>query len=426
MLTNLADDELLRLMASKNEHAFTVLYQRRHGAVYRFALQMSGSPSVAEETTQEVFLILLREASGYDPARGPLASYLYGVARRLVWRRMAQDRTQVQIEEQEEDGRTPEQRSRSAVESDLVRDQGDRCVAQFCCPRIPRGGSLVRFARTELRRSRAGSGMRGGHGPVAVASGARPTSREIGGQEIQLEWVPGMNCTEFESVVVDIARGGLMDSTARREGLAHTTGCERCGRRLANEQALSGLLAVAAAEDVERTAPAAVQQALLSAFREREFAGRAGKRAWWLGAAAAAVAALMVLTFFVMPRKLRAPQIVKAPMVLPAPATEPTKVIAPVYRETRKPPARTLRAAHRKPVTPKPPSAGEGREVVTEFIPVIYDPEPIDQPDGTGPAPRSALAAFGLPMNEQRAEETIQADVVLGEDGLARAVRFVK
>jgi len=183
---------------------------------------------------------------------------------------------------------------------------------------------------------------------------------------------------------------------------------------------------VAAAEDVERTAPAAVEQALLSAFREREFAGRAGKRAWWLGAAAA-VAALLVLTFFVMPRKPRAPQIVRSPMVLPGPATEPTKVIAPVYRETRKPPVRTLRAAHRKPVTPKPPAAGEGREVVTEFIPVIYDPEPIDHGRMVRVRlPRSALAAFGLPMNEQRAEETIQADVVLGEDGLARAVRFVK
>ena len=100
VLTNLADDELLRLMASKNEQAFTVLYQRRQRAVYRFALQMSGSPSVAEETTQEVFLILLHEGSGYDPARGPLASYLYGVARRLVWRRMAQDRTHVQIGEE--------------------------------------------------------------------------------------------------------------------------------------------------------------------------------------------------------------------------------------------------------------------------------------------------------------------------------------
>jgi len=129
VLTNLADDELLRLMASNNEQAFTVLYQRRQGAVYRFALQMSGSPSVAEETTQEVFLTLLHEGSGYDPARGPLASYLYGVARRLVWRRMAQDRTHVQIGEEEEDGRMPEQLiARSEVESDLVRDQAVRSL----------------------------------------------------------------------------------------------------------------------------------------------------------------------------------------------------------------------------------------------------------------------------------------------------------
>ena len=236
-----------------------------------------------------------------------------------------------------------------------------------------------------------------------------------------------MNCTGFESVVVDIARGELMDAAARREGLAHATGCERCGRRLANERALSGLLAVAAAEDVERAAPAAMEQALLSAFREREFAGRTGKRIGWLGAAAAAVAALLVLTFLVIPRKTREPQIVKAPMVLPTPATEPARVIAPVYRETRKPPARTLRAAHGKPATPKPPLAGEAQEVVTEFIPVIYDPEPVDHGRMVRVRlPRSALAAFGLPMNEQRAEETIQADVVLGEDGLARAVRFVK
>jgi RNA polymerase sigma-70 factor (ECF subfamily) len=129
LLTNLADDELLRLMASKNEQAFTVLYQRRHGAVYRFALQMSGRPSVAEEVTQDVFLILLREGSGYDRARGPLASYLYGVARRMVWRHMAQDRTHVPIEEEEEDSRTPEQLiAHSEVESDLARDQAVRSL----------------------------------------------------------------------------------------------------------------------------------------------------------------------------------------------------------------------------------------------------------------------------------------------------------
>jgi hypothetical protein len=106
---------------------------------------------------------------------------------------------------------------------------------------------------------------------------------------------------------------------------------------------------------------------------------------------------------------------------------EPTKIIAPVYREQRKPPVRTLRAAHRRSPMTKPQTARKEREVVTDFIPVVYDPEPVEHGRMVRVRlPRSALSAFGLPMNEQRAEETILADVVLGEDGLARAVRFVK
>ncbi len=232
-----------------------------------------------------------------------------------------------------------------------------------------------------------------------------------------------MNCTEFENVAVDIVRSVPMEAAARRDGLAHAAGCARCGRRLANEQALSGLFAMAAAEDAGRTAPAAVEQALLSAFRENKFRGRSRRRAWWLGAAA--VAALLVLS--VMVRKPREPQIVGVPKVTRVPAIEPAKIIAPVYRETRKPPVRSLRAAHRKPAMPKPQPVRQDREVMTDFIPVVYDPEPVEHGRMIRVRlPRSALSAFGLPMNEQRAEETIQADVVLGEDGLARAVRFVK
>lgn len=40
--------------------------------------------------------------------------------------------------------------------------------------------------------------------------------------------------------------------------------------------------------------------------------------------------------------------------------------------------------------------------------------------------PRSALATLGLPMNIERAGEPITADVLFGEDGLARAIRFVQ
>jgi len=236
-----------------------------------------------------------------------------------------------------------------------------------------------------------------------------------------------MNCTEFENVVVDIARGEPMEASARREGLAHATGCERCRCRLANEQSLSGLLAVAAAEDAGRATPPEVERVLRSAFRGTGFTIPRGRRAWRLGAAGAVAAAVLVVMFSVMTRGLQEPRTAKMPTFVPPPAKEPTKVIAPIYRETRKPPARTLRASRRKPVMPRLRPAGEGREVATEFIPVVYDPEPVEHGRMVRVRlPRSALAAFGLPMNEQRAEETIQADVVLGEDGLARAVRFVK
>src|SRR5690348_6265059 len=115
--------------------------------------------------------------------------------------------------------------------------------------RVSRGGRLVRFARAELCGRRARARMRGGHGAIAIAQSACVAFGKIGGEEVQFEWVPGMKCTEFENVVVDIARGALMEAGARRDGLAHATGCERCGRRLVNERALSGLLAVTAAED---------------------------------------------------------------------------------------------------------------------------------------------------------------------------------
>jgi hypothetical protein len=39
--------------------------------------------------------------------------------------------------------------------------------------------------------------------------------------------------------------------------------------------------------------------------------------------------------------------------------------------------------------------------------------------------PRSALLTTGLPMNEERANEPILADVLFTEDGLARGIRFI-
>ena len=87
-----SDDDLLRHMMAGDEDAFTVLYRRHQGSVYRFALHMSGSADIAEEVTQEVFMFLIRGAKQYDPERGSLNGYLYGVARNHVLRRLHRDR----------------------------------------------------------------------------------------------------------------------------------------------------------------------------------------------------------------------------------------------------------------------------------------------------------------------------------------------
>lgn len=102
------DDELLLNIRSGDEEAFVGLYRRRQGALYRFALHMCGSASVAEDVTQEVFLAILREQCGYDPDRGTLSGYLFGIARKLVLRHLERGRADVALDLESEDGAMPE------------------------------------------------------------------------------------------------------------------------------------------------------------------------------------------------------------------------------------------------------------------------------------------------------------------------------
>jgi RNA polymerase sigma-70 factor, ECF subfamily len=90
-----SDLDLLRQIMDGDEDAFTQLYRRRQASVYRFALQVSGSQTIAEDVTQEVFIVLMRDAGRYDPDRGSLPAYLYGIARNHVLRKLEQDRPYV-------------------------------------------------------------------------------------------------------------------------------------------------------------------------------------------------------------------------------------------------------------------------------------------------------------------------------------------
>jgi RNA polymerase sigma-70 factor (ECF subfamily) len=98
------DDLLLRHAAKGDEEAFALLYRRHQGALYRFALRMTGSTWGAEEIVQDVFMTLIRAPKKYDPERGSVGALLFGIARNRVMKHLERRPREVPLEEKNEDG----------------------------------------------------------------------------------------------------------------------------------------------------------------------------------------------------------------------------------------------------------------------------------------------------------------------------------
>ena len=112
--TSPSDSELLQSMLAGDEAALTVLYRRRARDVYRFALQMCGSQALADDVTQEVFMVLIGEGHSFNPEKGSVHAFLMGVARNQVLRRLRRERFYVALDEDFENRRQHDQNSETA------------------------------------------------------------------------------------------------------------------------------------------------------------------------------------------------------------------------------------------------------------------------------------------------------------------------
>lgn len=101
-MTEPDDNHLLRLIRQGDSSAFQTLYRRHRSGLYSFALMHCGSPEVAADVVQDVFMGLLNDRYDFDPLRGMLANYLYGVARRMVHGHARQNERWVQADEDED------------------------------------------------------------------------------------------------------------------------------------------------------------------------------------------------------------------------------------------------------------------------------------------------------------------------------------
>jgi hypothetical protein len=188
------------------------------------------------------------------------------------------------------------------------------------------------------------------------------------------------------------------------------------------EQDLLTALRALADADRHLEAPPQLEDRLRSAFRARHRQRQRRIRiAWTLAAAAVlilAVAPALIHVFVANTHRVRSvepaqavnrpPDVIPQPLPVPssAPPSAPARRIVPVGR-------------------------APGREIMTEFFPLV-DPamneaSPMDRGELVRVnLPAAAMRTVGLPVREDRLTERVQADVLVSEDGLATAIRFVK
>jgi|ERR1043166_316483 hypothetical protein len=260
-----------------------------------------------------------------------------------------------------------------------------------------------------------------------------------------------MNCEDFNEIINELADYKPMAVSTREAGVSHIALCADCAAKLANARAVSGTLLLAAGAESE-SAPARIKENLLAAFAAQQQAARipnqvvhiASRRKFGRWVAAAAVAAAAVIVFAVIlpfwkggltpvkqqPEIARQGSPVVAPTATPRVIETPTPVSTP--DSTDKGPRiprkqRPIRETNRRSV-----NAGEIETVAqnksTEFLPLTYLATATAMDSGTivrVQLSRSALVRLGLPVNIESSNDSVRADVVIGDDGVARAIRLV-
>ena len=78
------DVSLTEALAGGDAEAARELYRRHCHPILRFALAMTDNRATAEDVVHDTFVELLQRPGNYDPERGSLRAFLYGIARHRI------------------------------------------------------------------------------------------------------------------------------------------------------------------------------------------------------------------------------------------------------------------------------------------------------------------------------------------------------
>jgi hypothetical protein len=262
-----------------------------------------------------------------------------------------------------------------------------------------------------------------------------------------------MNCQACTELITELARCDLLDSRERDDAIEHISICEPCASRLEQERALQAALQAQRDEDVVLEAPREIRANLQSAFRAQSAVAVVARpprtRVAAPALAAAAILTLAIAAVAYLSSSRTTSQVSKVELPNPtstterpvtperrvAPPSNTSESVVPVRSAARKHTMRTGSVIASNTDATVTSELGEFRpvrlraEVTTDFI-------PLRETSGLPPSesgqviriemPRSALSYFGLPVASVQPGQKVKADVLMADDGLARAIRFVR
>jgi hypothetical protein len=270
-----------------------------------------------------------------------------------------------------------------------------------------------------------------------------------------------MNCRDFEADVVDLARGAGTSAAADARVSAHIQQCAGCATRFARERELTTALKAVAAEVSPSTRSEAIEAQLLAAFADRQAAAppkvRSGRPAIvrpavraWLAAAAVLVLAVAVWQGAVRWRSesgvIPASTQAAARPAGPAPTTSGVAVSAGIpgpaatpateTPATATPPERPARTRLEPAVAPRQSAPGQStlrtaRTRESDVLRFVALPTAIGLPPIESghivrvEVPTAMLPAYGIDVAPDSGAGMVEADVLVGQDGQPRAIRFV-
>lgn len=182
-------------------------------------------------------------------------------------------------------------------------------------------------------------------------------------------------------------------------------------------------------------APDHLEEKLLAAFRKHgQTAPAPAKSRWWLIAAPFAAAILLALTaalwrenrFDGPERKVIVNRVPIREAARPVDGPARTERVIAEVPSSKSRGDRRGKLRKRLPVV-KSPEVTEN--AAAEFLPLPYAPR-LREGDAAQVVrvdlPRESMRSFGIPVAGERLFESVRADVLMGQDGIVRAVRFLQ